>query len=104
MGPCVRRDDVVEILASPSSHIVFAAQDSQYCRNQEQASGSDMSDIKETANLADMVRARAKSRGDALVYEFEGRQTSFAEFDVLTNRVANALKALGVKPRAHHLG
>ena len=58
-----------------------------------------MSDIQEPANLAEMVRARAKSRGDAIVYEFEGRQTSFAEFDILTNRVANALKALGVKPR-----
>jgi fatty-acyl-CoA synthase len=58
-----------------------------------------MSDNQEPANLADMVRARAKSRGNAIVYEFEGRRTSFAEFDVLTNRVANALKALGVKPR-----
>jgi len=45
------------------------------------------------------VRARAKTRGDAVVYEFEGRRTSFAQFDILTNRVANALKAQGVKPR-----
>ncbi|GCC49537.1 hypothetical protein chiPu_0034008, partial [Chiloscyllium punctatum] len=44
-----------------------------------------------------MVRDRAKSRGDALAYEFEGRQTSFAEFDVKTNRVANALIAMGIK-------
>jgi len=58
-----------------------------------------MSDIKEPANLADMVRARAKTRGNAVVYEFEGRQTSFAQFDILTNRVANALKAQGVNPR-----
>ena len=58
-----------------------------------------MSDIQEPANLADMVRARAKTRGNAIVYEFEGRQTSFAEFDVLTNRVANALRAQGVRPR-----
>ena len=58
-----------------------------------------MSDLKETANLAEMVRARAKTRGDAVAYEFEGRQTSFAQFDVLTNRVANALKATGVRPR-----
>ncbi len=44
--------------------------------------------------------------GDALVYEFEGRQTSFAEFDIKTNRVANALIALGVKPgeRIAYLG
>ena len=51
------------------------------------------------ANLAEMVRERAKSRGNAPVYEFEGRQTSFAELDIKTNRVANGLRALGVKPR-----
>ena len=53
-----------------------------------------------------MVRERARSRGNALVYEFEGRQTSFAEFDIKTNRVANALIALGVKPgeRIAYLG
>src|SRR3981189_3396343 len=53
--------------------------------------------LQEPANLADMVRAWAKARGNAIVYEFEGRQTSFAEFDILTNPVANALLALGVK-------
>src|SRR5260370_3377982 len=46
-----------------------------------------------------MVRARAKSRGKATAFECEGRQTSFAEFDIKTNRVANALRAIGVKPR-----
>src|SRR4029453_5939927 len=50
------------------------------------------------ANLAERVRAQAKNRGDAVVYEFEGRQTTFAQFDIKTNRVANALIALGVKP------
>src|ERR1700692_4955715 len=58
-----------------------------------------MSASGEPANLADMVRARAKSRGNANAFEFEGRQTSFAEFDIKTKRVANALRALGVKPR-----
>ena len=58
-----------------------------------------MSVSAEPANLADMVRARAKTRGDAIAFEFEGRQTSFAELDIKTNRVANALMALGVKPR-----
>jgi acyl-CoA synthetase (AMP-forming)/AMP-acid ligase II len=52
---------------------------------------------EEPANLADMVRARAKTRGDAIAFEFEGRQTSFTELDIKTNRVANALKAFGVK-------
>jgi len=61
---------------------------------------------QEPANLADTVRAQAKTRGKAIAYEFEGRQTSFAEFDELTNRVANGLKALGVKPceRIAYLG
>ncbi|RTM05766.1 MAG: fatty acid--CoA ligase, partial [Bradyrhizobiaceae bacterium] len=49
------------------------------------------------ADLAEMVRERAKSRGDAVAYEFEGRLTSFAEFDIKTNKVANALVAMGVR-------
>src|SRR4051812_15027780 len=56
-----------------------------------------MSASAEITNLADMIRDQAKSLGDAVAYEFEGRQTSFAEFDRKTNRVANALKALGVQ-------
>src|SRR4030081_1318471 len=65
-----------------------------------------MSASEKLENLADMVRARAKARGDATAYEFEGRQISFAEFDILTNRVANALIALGLKPgeRIAYLG
>src|SRR2546430_16105480 len=68
--------------------------------------GRNMSASEEPANLADMVRARAKSRGNATAFEFEGRWTSFAEFDINTNRVANALIALGVKPgeRIAYLG
>jgi len=66
---------------------------------QENHHRGNMSAFPETSNLADMVRARAKALGDAIVYEFEERQTSFAEFDSKTNRVANALNALGVKPR-----
>jgi acyl-CoA synthetase (AMP-forming)/AMP-acid ligase II len=65
-----------------------------------------MSIAEDWQNLADVVRARAKARGNAIVFEFEGRQTSFAEFDINTNRVANALLALGVKPheRIAYLG
>src|SRR3954464_6915356 len=48
-------------------------------------------------NVADIVRAHAKARGDALVYEFEGRLTTFAQFDANTNRVANALIEMGLK-------
>ena len=56
-----------------------------------------MSASQPLANLADMVRDRANGRGDAIAYEFEGRLTSFAEFDVNTNKVANALVAMGVR-------
>ena len=54
---------------------------------------------EQPANLADLVRTLAQSRDREIAFEFEGRQTSFAEFDVLTNRVANGLIALGVRPR-----
>jgi fatty-acyl-CoA synthase len=80
-------------------HIVFAAQRRQYCANKDNHHGGNMSASQEPANLADMVRARAMTRGNAIVYEFEGRRTGFAEFERLTNRVANGLKALGVKQR-----
>src|SRR5260370_41010600 len=58
-----------------------------------------MSASEQPKDLADMIRMRAKSRGGAIAYEFEGRLTSFADFDRKTNRVANALIAMGVKPR-----
>src|SRR6516225_4413748 len=65
-----------------------------------------MSATEQLTNLAEMVRARAKTRGYAVAFEFEGRQTSFAEFDRTTNQVANALIALGIKPheRITYLG
>ena len=65
-----------------------------------------MSATQQPANLVEMVHERARSRGNALAYEFEGRQTSFIEFEIKTNRVANALIALGVKPgeRIAYLG
>lgn len=56
-----------------------------------------MSTTQPSANLADMVRERATSRGNATAFEFEGRVTSFAEFDIKTNKVANALLAIGMK-------
>jgi len=58
-----------------------------------------MSVSEEPADLAEMVRAHAKTRGDAVAFEFEGRRVSYAAFDVHTNRVANGLNALGVRPR-----
>ena len=58
-----------------------------------------MTELQGPANLADMVRAQAIHRGKSIAFEFEGRQTSFAEFDIRTNRVANGLIALGVQPQ-----
>jgi acyl-CoA synthetase (AMP-forming)/AMP-acid ligase II len=65
-----------------------------------------MSASKQPDNFADVVRLQAKARGDAVACEFEGRLTTFAAFDRNTNRVANALKASGVKPgeRIAYLG
>ena len=47
--------------------------------------------------LADIPRFHAKRRPDAIAFSFEGRDTSFADFDRHTNQVANALIAEGVK-------
>jgi fatty-acyl-CoA synthase len=58
-----------------------------------------MSASEEPTDLADLVRAHAKRRGDAVAFEFEGRRVSYAAFDVHTNRIANGLRVLGVKPR-----
>src|SRR6266480_2761709 len=105
MGPCVRRDDVLKhcydhpvLSLLPDAAKLRATITRRY--------GRDMSASQQLTNLADMVRDRAKTLGNALAFEFEGRQTSFAEFDINTNRVANALIALGVKPgeRIAYLG
>ena len=65
-----------------------------------------MSDLKDAATLADVVRAQGKSRSDTLCFVFEGRTTTFSEFDRHTSQVANGLVALGVKPteRIAYLG
>src|SRR3954454_23450266 len=65
-----------------------------------------MTDIADAATLADMVRIQGRNRGTFPVFDFEGRGTSFAEFDENTNRVADGLAALGVKPgeRVAYLG
>ncbi|QUD90509.1 fatty acid--CoA ligase [Phenylobacterium montanum] len=55
-----------------------------------------MVDAAELGSLGDVVRAQARARGEAVAFSFEGRNTSFAEFDRHTNQVANGLTALGV--------
>lgn len=68
--------------------------------------GGNTSASKQPATLVEMVRLQARDRGHATAFEFEGRITGFAEFERKTNRVANALKALGVCPgeRIAYLG
>jgi acyl-CoA synthetase (AMP-forming)/AMP-acid ligase II len=55
--------------------------------------------IEDVDNLGDMVRFQARERGDKTALLFEGRATTYAAFDALTNRVANGLIAEGVKPQ-----
>src|SRR4029078_4975220 len=93
--------------AGDDAAVLFLLPDSVTLRaTKTRRDGRDMSATQDPANFAEKVRGRPRSRGNALVYEFEGRQTSFAEFDIKTNRVANALIALGVKPgeRIAYLG
>ncbi len=56
--------------------------------------------------MADIVRAQADIRKNAIAFEFEGRKTSFVVVDINSNRVANGLMALGIKPndRIAYLG
>ncbi|ABD87236.1 fatty acid--CoA ligase [Rhodopseudomonas palustris] len=65
-----------------------------------------MSESAEPTTLADVVRAQATARGDAIAFEFEGRRTSFAALDRHSNRVARALLAAGIQPgqRISYLG
>ncbi|MDB5548915.1 MAG: AMP-dependent synthetase and ligase [Tardiphaga sp.] len=65
-----------------------------------------MTDLKDAATLADVVRAQGASRADTTCFVFEGRSTSFGDFDRHTSQVANGLAALGIKPneRVAYLG
>jgi acyl-CoA synthetase (AMP-forming)/AMP-acid ligase II len=47
--------------------------------------------------LADVPRHHGKMRGQQIALSFEGRLTTYADFDRHTNQVANALIAAGVK-------
>jgi acyl-CoA synthetase (AMP-forming)/AMP-acid ligase II len=55
-----------------------------------------MIDLDAIRTLADIPAAQARKRGDAVAVKFGTRETSFAELDARSNRVANALLAAGV--------
>jgi len=56
--------------------------------------------------LVEVVKRHAQSRPDAPVFQFDDRVTSFATFDRRTDKVANAMAALGIGPgdRVVYLG
>jgi fatty-acyl-CoA synthase len=49
-------------------------------------------------NVADIPRLQAAERPDAVALWFEGRETTFAQLDEMSNRCAQALLAQGLKP------
>jgi fatty-acyl-CoA synthase len=59
-----------------------------------------MYDFNGLNSLADITRQQARQRGNSTAFWFEGRETTFAEFDRHVSRVANGLIALGQKPGA----
>jgi acyl-CoA synthetase (AMP-forming)/AMP-acid ligase II len=54
-------------------------------------------DAKEAASLGEVARIQAEARGDATAFQFEGRSTSFRQFNANANKAANALLAEGLK-------
>jgi len=57
-----------------------------------------MIDLDAIRTLADIPAAQARKRGGAVAVKFGTRETSFAELDARSNRVANALLASGIAP------
>jgi len=58
-------------------------------------------DVADIATLADVPRHHNRVRPDAIALQFEGRTTTYAQFDRHTNQIANALIAAGVKKGDH---
>ncbi len=57
--------------------------------------------LEDMATLADVPRYQALIRPDKVALEFEGRETTFADFDRHTSQVARALIAEGLKKGDH---
>ena len=58
-------------------------------------------DLAQMPTVGDIARYHARERGEAIAFAFEGRETSFRDFDAHTNQVARALIADGVKAGDH---
>lgn len=57
-----------------------------------------MIDLEAIRTLADIPAAQTRERRDSVAIKFGDRETSFADLDAQSNRVANALLASGVVP------
>ncbi|MGB0920314.1 MAG: fatty acid--CoA ligase [Alphaproteobacteria bacterium] len=53
---------------------------------------------EEIETLGDIARLYGKEQPDALCFDCEGRRTTYDDFESNTNRVANALIGMGLKP------
>ena len=60
-------------------------------------SANPMAHLDQMPTLGDIARYYARARPAAVAMTFEGRETTFAEFDHHSNQVAHALAAEGVK-------
>ena len=52
-------------------------------------------------SLGELARKNAALRGSSVAVHFEGRETTFAQFDRHTDQIANGLIGLGVAPQKH---
>ena len=52
---------------------------------------------QKSRTLGDIARAHGKGRPDAVAMTFEGRTTTYGDFDAVTNKVAHALLRAGVE-------
>ena len=59
-----------------------------------------MDQIVTDKTLVDTIRRHAAAKPNAAAFHFEGRDTTYEQFDRNTNKVGNALLAAGFKPGA----
>ena len=56
-----------------------------------------MAHVNDIDTLAELTRFHARHRPNKVAFQYEDRTTTYAEFDQLTNRVANGLLAEGLR-------